>query len=240
MMRLKSLPILAGAASALVLAFAGTPAQADTFTFTSCELTGGCGTATDFGTVTLTQNGVNVDFKVVLTGTLPGAGNNFVETGAGAKSLFLFNDTVSGSAVTNATATLNGAVVSTPAVSGLTNQSPIHADGTGDFTAQVFCTTLSDCNGNSGANINDLEFTVTNATLAQLETANTSGNIFVADILCGQTGCPAGGPTGLVNVTPAPVLGPGLLTLLAVGGLLFGGRMWGRGRKRPALPLAAA
>src|SRR6266516_3311787 len=63
-------------------------AQADTFTFTSCHLTGGCGTATSFGTVTLLQSGTSVTFDVVLN-----SGNRFVETGAGGGALFIFNDT---------------------------------------------------------------------------------------------------------------------------------------------------
>jgi hypothetical protein len=151
------LPLI-GAAALLVIGLLATPAQADTFTFTSCHITGGC-PSTDFGTVTLTQSGTSVNFDVVLNN-----GNRFVETGAGGKSLFLFNDTLSGSAITNITTTLNGTTTSL-AASGATNQPAIMADGTGTFTAQVFCTTASDCNGGSTPNINDLHFTVTNATL---------------------------------------------------------------------------
>src|SRR5262249_5534076 len=124
--------------------------------------------------------------------------------------------------ITNITATLNGAAI-TLAMSGFTNQSPIHADGTGDFTAIVECTTASDCNGGSAPNANDLHFTVTNATLAQLEHANSTGNIFVADILCGATQTQCGGLTGPVDVSavPGPILGAGLPGLvMACLGLL--------------------
>src|SRR5262249_15404932 len=157
-------------------------------------------------TVTLQQSGVNVNFLVVLN-----LSNRFVETGAGGDSLFLFNDTIAGSTITNVTTTLNGVPTSLSA-SGLTNQAPIHADGTGDFTAQVFCTTASQCNGGSTPNINDLEFTVTNATLAQLETANANGNLFVADIFCGGNQGPVcfTGLTGPVDVSvsvPGPIVG---------------------------------
>jgi hypothetical protein len=202
----------------LFLLTLGAPqASADTFTFTSCHITGGC-PSTGFGTVTLTQSGTSVNFDVVLNN-----GNLFVETGAGGDSLFLFNDALSGSTITNITSTLNGTTVSIAGgLSGLTNQPAIHADGTGDFTAQVFCTTASSCNGASGVDINDLHFTVTNATLAQLETPNASGNLFVADVLCGatQTGCTAG-LTGPVDVS-TPSVPDGGMTLMLLGGALVG------------------
>ena len=108
----------------LVLAFvtvglmvAAQVAQADTFTFTSCHLSDGCGTATSFGTVTLNQVGANVTFDVVLN-----SGNRFVETGAGGGVLFAFNDTNAGHTITNISATLNGATVTIAGgLSGLTN-----------------------------------------------------------------------------------------------------------------------
>src|SRR5215475_15756950 len=62
------------------------PAHAVTFDLTSCHVTGGCGTQTVFGTVTLTQNGANVDFVVQLNG-----GNRFVQTGSADQQLFKFN-----------------------------------------------------------------------------------------------------------------------------------------------------
>jgi hypothetical protein len=201
------LVVSAVAIVAVALIATGTPAQADTFTFTSCHVTGGC-TGTSFGTVTLTQVGTSVNVDVVLS-----SGELFVETGAGGNSLFLFNDAISGSTITNITATLNGTTVTIAGgLSGATGQPPIMADGTGTFTARVFCTTASSCNGASGADINDLHFTVTNATLAQLETANAAGNIFVADVLFTGTGF-----TGPVDVTPGTTNVPEATTLAFLG-----------------------
>lgn len=194
-------------------------ASADIFYLTSCELSGGCGTATQFGTVTLTSNPAGVKFDVVLT-----TGNLFVETGAGGKNLFLFNDSLSNSNVTNISATLGGVTVATiiGGLTGSTNLSPpiSAAGGTGTFTASIACTNFSSCNGASGPNFDGLHFTVTNATLAELETKNASGNYFVADILCGQAGCT--GKTGIVDGhTPATVPDGGS-ALVLLGGALVG------------------
>ena len=210
---------LSGVAAVFAMSVAVTSVSyADTFNFTSCHLSGGCGAATQFGTVTLTQVGANVTFDVVLN-----SGNRFVETGASGQQLFLFNDTVAGSTVTNITSTLNGSTVSiTGGLTGVTNAS-IDTGPTGTFTGGISCTLSSSCNGGSTPNINDLHFTVTNATIAQLTHTNGSGNIFAADVLCGQTGCT--GQTGVLDVSsvaiPGPVVGAGLPGLIAAAGGLI-------------------
>ena len=54
------------------------------------------------------------------------------------------------------------------------------ADGTGLFNAGVECTIASDCNGGSTPTFQQITFTATNTTLAQVEAANAAGNFFVA------------------------------------------------------------
>jgi len=212
----------------------------DTFFLTSCHITGSScnggfvSQADAFGNVVLTQSGTNV-----LVGVNLFNGNRFVETGSGGGNLFDFNDAIAGSSITGITTTLNGVVTALSAV-GETNVNPggsppgFHADGFGFFTADVHCTNPADCNGGSTPNINDLHFTVTNISLAQIEAANTDGIRFVADIFCGgsQAGC-TGGLTGPVDASiasvPGPIVGAGLPGLLGMMG--FGGLWWRRKRQ---------
>jgi len=180
------------------------PAQADTLTLTSCHISSGCpAPGTAFGTITLTQSGTDVTVDVVLT-----SGNRFVETGSGGDMLVAFNDSLTGSTITNMTATLDGADITSTisgGLTGVTNQNPFMADGTGTFTAGVSCSTFASCNGGSAPDMNDLHFTVTNATVAGLETANANGNLFIADILFGAQGGTGTGPVDIsVPVTSTP------------------------------------
>src|SRR5215831_7243642 len=97
---MKSIARLAFLAAAGLCA-SSAAAQADTFVFTSCHISGstcqgGSIPAPGFGSVTLTQVGANVNFTVSLIN-----GNRFVETGAGGGELFLFNDAIAGSTITS-------------------------------------------------------------------------------------------------------------------------------------------
>jgi hypothetical protein len=191
---------------------ANSAAQADIFTFTSCHVTGGCGTATSFGTVTLTQSGTSVNFDVVLSDA-----NRFVETGSADQQLFKFNNTASGATALNIINAATG--MPTNAVTGgLAGFSgSFNGDGTGNFSFGVACAISANCNGGSTPTFQEITFTVTNTTLANLETGNNLGNRFVADVLIGSNGL-----TGPVDVSvPGPIVGAGLPGLvMACSGLL--------------------
>lgn len=147
-----------------------------------------------FGTVTLTQSGTNVTFSVVLA-----PGLRFIETASGGAELFLFNDSLAGSVITSPTA------APTPPASGLsgfTNLPPVSTATAGSFTASVECTVALECDGVASPLMTSLSFTVTNATLAELETVNGAGNAFFAD-------------TAVIGTTSVPE--PSTLLMLGVG-----------------------
>ena len=185
------------------------PAQALTFNFTSdhCSGTGGCGTP-PFGTITLTQNGANVDVTVHL---LPP--NLFAKTQAVDLQAFKFNATgvVVGDITVDQTVTGQTLAAQTGAFNG---------NGTGTFAFGIQCTTCM--NGASDAFSDDIVFHVASATIADLTAPNGNGNIFVADILSSAAGGGTGN-TGPVDVSQVPepataaMLGLGLFGLAAAG-----------------------
>jgi hypothetical protein len=210
MFKFRCLPILAGVA-ALGLAIASPAAKADVFDLTADHCSGGCGTS-PFGSVTLTQDGTSVDFVVTLFN-----GNKFANTGAADGQAFKFN--ITGTV---------GAVTVTQNVPGQTlafDTGAFNGDGTGNFSFGIACTTCG--GGGSSAFTGPIMFSVAAATISQFISPNNLGNIFVADILSGTTGM-----TGPVAAVPAPVIGHGFLVLLAIGGVLFGGRLSESFKKR--------
>ena len=187
------------------LLLAASSARADLFNFTSDHCTGNCGPQTSFGTVTLTQNGVNVDVNVSLLN-----GNQFVETGSGAGMNFLFDN----AAITlaNITNIVSGTGETMAAAAG-----PLHADGTGTWMWGIFATNVDP--GGAGAFTGPISFTVTNTTIAQMTVGHPVNGfgteLFVADIISGTTS-----NTGPVDVNTPPVTTPdsgATATLLGLG-----------------------
>src|SRR5262249_27389602 len=130
-----------------------------TFPLTSDHCTGGCGTP-PFGTVTVTQDGANVDFVVALA-----SGINWAKTGAADFLEFKFNDPTgfTGSTVnqTFAGQTLALQTASPPG--------SFNGDGTGAFSFGIACTTCG--NGNLGITSN-ISFTLNNTTVAAVTQPN--------------------------------------------------------------------
>jgi PEP-CTERM motif len=186
-----------------------TPAHADTFNFTSDHCTGGCGTP-PFGTVTVTQNGANVDIVVDLA-----AGYSYVQTGSADFQAFKFNavDIVLGDI------TIDAHVPALVAATGAFN-----GNGTGEFDFGINCPSCA--NGGAGAFTADISFHIANATIADITAPNNLGNIFVADVLAPN------GNTGPVDVSTPPVSAPepASITLLGLG--LFGAGLWARSQRK--------
>jgi hypothetical protein len=158
------------------------------YDFTVDHCTGGCGTP-PFGEVTLTQVGGNVTIDVHLL-----SGNQYVKTGAADFMDFKFNATGVVLADITIDAHTPGLIAQTGIFSG---------DGTGLFGFGITCPTCG--NGGSGRFSDDIVFHVSNATIADLISANSLGFVFVADILSGQTG--RTGPVAAVapvSVIPEP------------------------------------
>ena len=158
-------------------------AQAISYDITSDHATGGLGTP-PFGTVTLLQNGANVDITVDLA-----AGYSFILTGAADFQDFKFNGV--GIALGDITVDQN-AIYPLVATTGAFN-----GDGTGEFDFGI--TGTGQPNGLAGGFNTDIVFHVANATIADLTVPNNLGNIFVVDLYSVATG----------NTGPADVTAPG-------------------------------
>ena len=203
-----SVKLFAAASAVAVLAIVAAPSvsHAVTFDLTSDHCTGGCGTA-PFGTVDVTQVGANVHIVVDLANGPPNT-ISWAQTGAADFQLFKFNGT--GIVVGDIS------VVQTFAGQNLqANTGTFNGDGTGPFSFGISCTT---CGNGALAITSNLDFTIAMATIADL-TAGNPLNIFVADVLSGQTG-----NTGPVDVSLTPSQIP-----LPPAALLFGTALAGLG-----------
>ena len=175
-------------------------AQTATFQLTSDHVTGGAGTP-PFGTVTLTQVGTNVDFDVTLT-----AGYQFVLTGSADMQYFKFNDSAPGASAANIT----NITQNNPKGTMAGDTGAFNGDGTGNFSFGIFAPGLGNGAGPSAFD-GPIDFTLTNATIAQVTQPNNNGNLFVADILA---------PNGNTGPVDASVPEPSATLLIPIGATL--------------------
>lgn len=188
------------AAAAVALSASALPVFAQQAVYTFNDGGSAFPTPGNYGTVTLTQDGSNVDFSIVLA-----AGYNFVTTGnQNSHAAFTFNGSgVMLADITNIVAAGGGAFAAwSPG-----NNSPF-----GEFDFGIHCT---DCkNGAPGQQADPLTFTVTDAVLADFASLSSGGTdaYFAADLITGST-------TGAVGVTtPAtPVPEPSTYALMLAG-----------------------
>ena len=203
-----------------LFALAATPANADTYVFTSDHCTGGCSTgAPNMGTITVTQVGP-VGAGIVSVHVELQAGFGFVSTGAGSGAAFFFrllgNPQITYSGITAGWSIPNVIPVNQQAAGayagdGLMNQ----------FEYALSCNppgSPTGCgNGGSSPKAPPLDFTVTAAGLTAAafnDTANASGSPFAADVIS------ANGNTGLIDASLSTTSVPEPTSIALLGGIL--------------------
>jgi hypothetical protein len=233
--------ISACALLAASLGFAA-PAMATPMTFSINDFVGsGNPAAGPYGTVTLTQNGSNVDVDLTLNSCC-----GFVSTGAGDALLFNLKEasiTIGGSVGSDTAApgpagttnyTLNTTNYTLVGGSGTTSYSAtggsIHTGGGGDFDYAIKCTGCG--SGGSGLLLGPLDFTIDNVQISDFISNDTA--FFGVDLCVGRTGTSCNGnPTGLAIDTGAtpPTRVPEPITLSLFGAGLAGAAAMRRRKK---------
>jgi hypothetical protein len=187
------------AAAGIALAASALPAfgQVAVYDFNATQVAGFG--APSYGTVTLTQNGADVDFNITLA-----TGLNFVTT-SGPHDLFAFNGTgVSLADITNLSVVGGGTLAA-------------HVPGAdtpfGTFGFGIDCTSCG--NGGPDQQQDPMTFKVVNATLSDFALLSTGGApnaYFAADLIKTD-----GGATGAVGAITAAVPEPETYALMLAG-----------------------
>jgi hypothetical protein len=212
----KVVTILVTTAALMLVGSILAPASASTITYplTSDFCSGGCGTP-PFGAVTVSSiSSTEVSVNLTLA-----PHEVFAVSGAGDALLF----DLSGNPSINVSSLTFGFTATQTASGGNS-----HADGTGNWQYSIDCTGCG--NGTSPPQLSgplNFDVTVAGGIAPSSFIQNGSGLFFATDIGTGcNPSCSATGDVGAPTaVVPAPLIGHGLFVLLAVGGVLLGGKL---------------
>jgi hypothetical protein len=200
----------------------------------SDECTGGCGINTG-NTVNVTGSGPTLDITAHLA-----TGWSFIQTGNHQSFDFSLNGIPSVTGVINTATTTdaaNWAFINSSGTTVTGSATPFADDG---LTIPPFGYALNHTTSGNNVDGNNLEFTISASGLTQNSFNFLLGGnpaaVFAADVLSPN------GNTGVIDfglaAVPAPLIGHGLLVMLAVGGVLFGGKLLERSKQRGSLKTA--
>jgi len=232
MQKFKALPILAGAAALGAVALTGTLAYAAPITGTL-----------NIANANLATQGSGPYASYTITGVTGNDSTGFTEFHVTASGLngFVFGDSNVFNLNLSTTGTLclndmqSGCTTGAPSPTDLTQTAAGNADGFGSFNFS-----LNDGSGfspNSVFSSLSLDFTTAAVTEENLLTSNGTATVAAHMALGSNLNCTGfagnGGTQGMgtndnpgnCSAVPAPVIGHGLLVLLAIGGVLGGGKL---------------